>query len=186
MFVAVRLLPSVALFAALLVAAIGCDVLLHATGMAPVGRWLGPIGVAFMAISFLYSLRKRGVLGSGSPKALLALHEVLAWVGTVLLLVHAGIHMNAWIPWLAVAALLIVAASGLVGRHLLAGARHELAGRRAALAAEGLTPDEVERRLLVSALLVRAMQRWRAVHMALNAVLLGLVAIHVAGTLLLW
>lgn len=179
-------MPSVALFGALLAAAVGCDVLLHATGMAPVGRWLGLAGVAFIAVSFVHSLRRRAIVSVGSPKTLLALHEAMAWVGTVLLLVHAGIHANAWIPWLAVAALLVVAASGLAGRHLLAGARRELAARRAALAAEGLPPHEVERRFLVSALLVDGMQRWRAVHMTLNAVLLGLAVVHVAGTLLLW
>lgn len=181
-----RLLPSVLLFAALLAAAVGADALLHRLGLAPVGRWLGIPGTLLLLLSFPYSLRKRGLLRSGSPKTLLALHETLSWVGALLLLVHGGIHANAWIPWLALAALVVVVASGLTGKYLLAEARRDLADRRKALAAEGVPPAEAEDRLEGAALLVRRMQEWRSVHLPLTAVFAALALVHILATVILW
>lgn len=181
-----RLVPSILIFLAVPALAVGADVVLHAADLAWVGRWLGPVGTGFVVASFAYSLRKRRWIASGSPKTLLALHEVLAWIGAVLLLVHAGIHLNAWIPWLATFALLVVTASGLAGKYLLADARRALEGRKAELAAEGLAPAEVEQRLAAMALLTGTMQRWRTVHMPLTTVFAALVVVHVAATVLLW
>ncbi len=62
---------------------------------------------------------------------LLRRHERMAWAGSLLVLVHAGVHFNAWLGWLALAAMLINVASGLTGKYLLARARTRLesAGR---------------------------------------------------------
>lgn len=42
-----------------------------------------------------------------------------AWTGALLILVHAGIHFNAVLAWLAVGAMLINILSGLTGKYLL-------------------------------------------------------------------
>ena len=47
------------------------------------------------------------------------MHEYLAWIGSILILVHAGIHFNALLPWLAILMLLIAVATGLIGKFLL-------------------------------------------------------------------
>ena len=47
----------------------------------------------------------------------------MAWAGSLLVLVHAGIHFNAILGWLAVWAMLINVASGLTGKFLLQRAR---------------------------------------------------------------
>jgi hypothetical protein len=99
--------------------AIAIDFLLHYFNIVFVGRYLGVIGTTIILLSFIYSLRKRKIIQSGSPKNYLQWHEYASWAGAIMLLVHAGIHFNAWLPWLAVVMLLITVGSGLVGKYLL-------------------------------------------------------------------
>ena len=86
----------------LIASAIGADFLLHTIGLYWIGRYLGIAGSALIAVSFLYSLRKRKVLSWGSPKRWLDFHEFLSWAGALMILVHAGVHFNALLPWTAV------------------------------------------------------------------------------------
>jgi hypothetical protein len=174
------------LYLALLAAAVLCDWLLHLAGLVAVGRYFGIAGTALLLLSFVYSLRKWRWITVGAPKTLLAGHEVLGWVSALMLLVHAGIHLNAAVPWLAVAAMLAVVASGLTGKFLLARARADLAGREAELKAQGLPPKQIDRELLAQSVLVSAMKNWRKVHMPLTMVFVGLALLHVTSTLLLW
>lgn len=185
-FLGVRLLPAALLFLSLLVAAVLVDWLLHAFGLAEVGRWLGPFGSGLLVVSFLHSMRKRKWTSVGSPRRLLQLHETLGWLGALVLLVHGGVHLNAWIPWLALGAMTVVVASGLTGKVLLARARADLGERRRELQADGLDGDELEARLLGLALLVKTMQQWRRVHMPLTMVFAALALVHVLTTLALW
>ncbi|MHB8798134.1 MAG: hypothetical protein ACYDBY_06680 [Thermoanaerobaculia bacterium] len=185
-FAVTRILPSLALFLALLAGAVLADLLLHGLGLAWVGRYGGPAGSALLAASFLYSARKRKLLTVGSPKALLRAHELLGWTGALLVLVHGGIHFNALVPWLALAAMVVVVGSGLTGRFLLEDARASLRGRAAELKEAGLSPAEVEQELLGVSLLVDTMKRWRSVHLPLTMVFAGLALVHVVATLLFW
>ncbi|MDP2361021.1 MAG: hypothetical protein Q8O14_09740 [bacterium] len=185
-YLTTRLLPSILIFAALLGAALLADLLLHWSGLAWVGRWLGPLGTGLLAVSFLHSLRRRKRIRMGSPKGLLRLHEVLGWLGGLVLLVHGGIHLNAVIPWLALLAMVVVVASGLTGKFLLAEARGSVAARRGELASQGLEEAEVERQLMGLALLTSVMQRWRSIHMPLTMTFAGLALVHIVLTLLLW
>jgi hypothetical protein len=185
-FVGAQLLPAVLIFASLLATAVLVDLGLHAAELAWVGRWLGPVGVALLALSFLHSMRRRKLIQLGSPKALLQIHETLGWLGALVLLVHGGIHFSAVIPWAAVGAMVLVVASGLTGKYLLAEARKGLASRRKELEAIDIDPREVERRLQILALLTGAMQRWRRIHMPLTMLFFGLALVHVFATLLLW
>ncbi len=178
-----RVLPSALVFLALVAGALLLDGLLHAVGLVAVGRHLGIVGTAVILLSFVYSLRKRKLVSFGQPRKLLTLHEVMGWVGALLLLVHAGIHFNAVVPWAALVLLLVVVASGLTGKYLLKDASASMKGRETELRAQGLDPSQVERELLSHALLVRTMQRWRTVHMPLTMILAGLALVHVVATL---
>jgi hypothetical protein len=88
---------------ALLVATLAVDAALHLLDLVWVGKWLGIPGVLLICASFGYSLRKRKLIARGHPATLLHLHERMAWAGSLLVLVHAGIHFNAILAWLAVA-----------------------------------------------------------------------------------
>lgn len=103
----------------LLAATLAIDAGLHLLNLVWIGKWLGIPGVLLICGSFGYSLRKRGLISIGRPMTLLRLHERMAWAGSLLILVHAGIHFNAILGWLAIGAMLLNVASGLTGKFLL-------------------------------------------------------------------
>jgi hypothetical protein len=179
-----RALPFATLFLTLIAAALLLDLLLHRLDLPWVGRELGWIGTLLIVVSFAYSLRKRSWIRVGSAGKWLRLHEVLAWMGALAILVHAGIHLHALLPWAALVAMLIAVASGVTGRTLLVGARRQLAGRRKELRERGLGAEEIEQALFFDSLTIRAMEKWRTVHipLTLNFAILSLV--HVATALL--
>jgi hypothetical protein len=179
-----RIRAFAAFFLSLIAAALLADLLLHRLQLPQVGRHLGWVGTLLLLVSFLYSLRKRRWFRIGSPRRLLGLHEYMAWAGALAILVHAGIHLHALLPWAAVVAMLVAVASGVVGRTLLADARRHVAARRADLQERGLAEAEIERALFLDALTVRAMVRWRSVHMLLTLNLAVLSLLHVATVLL--
>ncbi len=144
---------------------IGIDYILHDYQLAGVGRYLGYAGTFLLLLSFIYSLRKRKMIQSGSPRKWLILHEYLAWVGSILLLVHAGIHFNAILPWLAVIMLLISVASGLVGKFLLKRSFERLDANRQALMDTGMGKEAMDRKLFLDSIMVDAMKQWRSIHL---------------------
>jgi len=96
------ILPFVQWFGLMVVIAIFIDYILHRLDLLSIGYWLSYPGTILIILSFIYSLRKRKIIESGSPKKLLSMHEYLAWAGSILILVHAGIHFNAILPWLGI------------------------------------------------------------------------------------
>jgi hypothetical protein len=179
-----RALPFATLFLSLIAAALLVDLLLHRIGLPWVGRDLGWIGTLLIVVSFVYSLRKRRWIRFGSARKWLRLHEVLAWTGALAILVHAGIHLHALLPWAALLAMLVAVASGVTGRTLLAGARRQVAGRKKELRERGLAEEEIERVLFFDSLTVRAMERWRTVHIPLTLNFAVLSLLHVATAML--
>lgn len=182
----VEVLPFVWSIGLLLAATALADALLHGLKLVWVGRWLGIPGTLLIVASFAYSLRKHKLVTSGSPARLLELHEQLAWAGSLLVLVHAGVHLHAWLPWLATLALLVNIVSGLLGRQLLQRSRKHVEERRAALRDSGATAEDVEKTLFWDAVAVDAMKKWRVVHFPITTAFTVLALAHVASTLLLW
>ena len=103
-----RVVPLAIGYLLLIGLAIVADLLLHRLGLYWVGRYSGICGVIVLLLSFVYSLRKRKVISFGSPKDLLNAHEYLSWAGVLMILVHAGWHFNAVLPWLAVLLMIVV------------------------------------------------------------------------------
>jgi hypothetical protein len=90
-----EVLPFAAWLLALALAALLVDAVLHYFDQVWVGRWLGIPGVALILASLHYSLRKRKIVTRGNPVTLLRRHEVMAWAGSLLVLVHAGMDFGA-------------------------------------------------------------------------------------------
>ena len=107
------------------------------------------------------------------------MHEYLAWIGSILLLVHAGIHFNAILPWLAIVMLLIAVASGLVGKFLLKSASETLKIRKHELLKTGLSIEETEKKLFFDSITVDLMKKWRVVHLSITSLLGILALIHI-------
>ena len=159
----------------LIAAAIVLDAALHVVGLDGVGLWLGPVGTGMLVASFLYSLRKRKKITWGQPKRLLELHQALGWFGSLALLVHGGGHFNALLPWLAMIAMVVVAASGMVGAVLLRRAL-EIVRENARVAGDAAPEAPFA---VLDAVTVDLMKKWRVVHMPLNAAFVTLALLHI-------
>ena len=62
-----EIVPSVAIFGALALAALALDGLLHLLDLLWVGRWLGIPGTLLIIASTAYSMRKRKLISRGQP-----------------------------------------------------------------------------------------------------------------------
>lgn len=181
-----KVLPFLGICALFALATIAIDAALHAAGLRSVGRYLGIPGVVLILLSLTYSLRKRGRISWGKPRALLHFHEWTAWLGASLVLVHAGVHFEALLPWVATAAMGVNVLSGLVGKFLLAGTRDSIVARRQALVAAGVPAAEIEDRLLGDLAMMHAMTRWRTVHIPIFLTFAVTSLGHIASILLFW
>jgi hypothetical protein len=181
-----RFVPFVALSGALAIATIAGDWLLHRLGFGWVGRYLGIPGTLLIAASLTYSLRKRKKIGWGKPPKLLAFHEFGGWFGSLLVLLHSGMHFNALLPWLATIAMGANVLSGLVGKVLLKSSRELVRDRRLALTAQGLKAEDIEAELLWDSAAVRAMNQWRTVHIPIFVLFVTLALGHIVSIFLFW
>ncbi|MCK6541566.1 hypothetical protein L6Q79_02660 [bacterium] len=180
------LLWFVALFTSLILSAVALDGLLHYLNMAWVGRYLGIIGTVTLLISFLYSARKRKLVSRGNMPSWLRSHEYLAWCGTMMILVHGGIHFNAWLPWYALIAMVIAAASGLIGKLLMRRSQDLLTEKTKDLRQIGLSDTEIRERIYWDALTFSLMRRWRSVHIPVTLMFAILSIYHIIAILIFW
>jgi hypothetical protein len=155
------------------------DLGLHYLKLVAVGRYLGYAGTFTIIGSFVYSLRKRKIIKSGSPKTYLMVHEYMAWVGSIMLLVHAGIHFNALLPWLAVLAMIISVISGLVGKFLLKKASLAHKENIQFLVMGGASKEDAEKKLFFESIAVDLMKKWRMVHLPITLLFALLALIHI-------
>lgn len=162
------------------------DALLHLLDVVWIGRWLGIPGTLLILGSFGYSLARRKWIRVASPAGLLRLHERMAWAGSLLVLVHAGIHFNAILAWLAVWAMLINIASGLTGKFLMQRARLRLEETRARLRAQGLSEAALEESLHWDSLTFDIVRRWRVVHYPVTLAFAVLALAHILAVFWHW
>ncbi|MFO1286679.1 MAG: hypothetical protein U1F25_06255 [Rubrivivax sp.] len=181
-----EVLPFVTAFAALGAMALALDGLLHWLDLLWVGRWLGIPGTLLIIGSAAYSLRKRKLIRSGQPARLLRWHEFLAWLGSLLVLVHAGVHFNAILGWLAVWAMLVNVGSGLTGKFLLDRSRRRLEEARRRMRAHGLPEAEQEDQLYWDSLTFDAVRKWRVVHFPITLAFSVLALAHIVAIFLFW
>ncbi|WP_295440639.1 hypothetical protein [uncultured Thiodictyon sp.] len=184
--ISAEVLPFLGRFGALVLATLIVDVFLHLLGLAWVGRYLGIPGTLLILLSFFYSMRKRKLIAIGRPKTLLRMHEVFTWLGALMILVHAGIHVYAILPWLALIALLVTVLSGMTGEYLLERGRRHLAAKRAEQAAAGLAPVAVEQEVFWDTVTVDAMKQWRTVHFPITLAFGVLGLAHILSILVFW
>jgi hypothetical protein len=100
---------------------------------AGLGYALGPLGLGLMALLLGYSLRKRWrALGqAGSIRTWFHVHMVLGLLGPTAILLHANFALGSTNARVALACMLAVAGSGLVGRFVYTRIHYEAFGRKA-------------------------------------------------------
>lgn len=181
-----EVIPFLKIFGSLILATIITDALLHLFGHVWIGRWLGIPGTILILLSFLYSMRKRKKISFGKPKTLLALHETLTWIGALMILVHAGIHIYTILPWLALTAMLVNVISGMTGKFLLDRSRRFLAEKKEVYSQQGLSEEAIEKKLFWDATTFDLMKKWRAVHLPITLAFAVLGITHILSIFLFW
>lgn len=94
------------------------------------GYYIGVVGASLMLILFTYPLfkRVRTFRAVGSAKFWFRLHMICGLVGPAFIIVHSGLHMRslnaAWAFW----SMVVVAASGVIGRFLYRGLHRGMHG----------------------------------------------------------
>ncbi|TYC50943.1 hypothetical protein ETQ85_24800 [Zoogloea oleivorans] len=181
-----HILPFAFLVLLLGVLTLAGDYLLHRLNLVWVGRYLGIPGTILIIGSLMYSLRKRKYIKTGNPKNYLNIHELAAWLGSLLVLIHAGIHFNAILPWLATVAMGINVISGLVGKMLLQSSREHVQSQRDSYQLRGLSRPEVEQAIFWDSVTFDAMTQWRKVHIPIFIVFAVLSLGHIISVFLFW
>jgi len=100
-----------------------------------VGYWLGIIGGSVMLFLLAYPLRKRYRVLSvfGSTRHWFRLHMILGLVGPLLILYHCNFNLGSFNSQVALYCMLLVAISGIVGKHFYARIHNGLYGRKSSL-----------------------------------------------------
>ncbi len=179
-------LSDITFFLLVVIGALATDGVLHLLDLAEWGRYFGYIGTGLILLSFLHSARKRKKISIGSPVFYLRIHEFLAWLGSMMVLVHAGIHFNAILPWAALIAMLVTVASGLTGKFLLKKSSAIVAAQQRDLQDEGASASEIKEHLFWDSLVVDLMRKWRVVHLPITSTFLLLAALHIVSVLIFW
>ena len=121
-----------------------------------VGYYLGMAGGIALLLVFLYPLRKRVRLlrSWGATKGWFALHMACGIGAPILILAHCSFTVSSINAGVALACLLLVAASGIVGRFIYTRIHHGLYGTRLTLdqlqAAVGVNAGNVSSRLQIA------------------------------------
>lgn len=181
-----HILPFTLLVGLLAAATLLGDYLLHRFDLVWVGRYLGIPGTLLIIGSLLYSLRKRKMITAGKVKSWLSMHEIGTWLGSLMVLLHAGIHFNAILPWLATLAMGINVISGMVGKLLLARSREHVIGQREHYQLRGMAKEEIERAVFWDAVTLDAMSRWRKIHIPIFIAFAVLALGHIISIFLFW
>lgn len=181
-----QILPFTALLLLLAGAALLGDYLLHRFNLVWVGRYLGIPGTLLIIGSLLYSARKRKMLNTGNLKTYLNVHEAAAWLGSLMVLIHAGIHFNNILPWLATIAMGVNVISGMVGKMLLDRSRRLVQSQRDHYELRGLPKHEVEQAVFWDAVMVDTMARWRKVHIPIFIAFTVLGLGHIVSIFMFW
>jgi hypothetical protein len=181
-----HIMPFIIMVGLLALATLASDYFLHRLDLVWIGRYLGIPGTLLIIASLTYSLRKRKFIKSGNPKTLLSLHEFGTWLGSLMVLIHAGIHFNTWLPWLATVAMGVNVISGMIGKLLLSRSQGFVKNRRQKLQEEGFSSELIEQRLFWDAVMVDAMKKWRIVHIPIFIIFAFLALGHIISIFLFW
>lgn len=181
-----EIVPFFGQLALLAILSIASDLVLHYFHLAWVGRYLGIPGILLIVLSLLYSLRKRKMMKMGNPKILLWLHETLTWMGALLVLVHASIHFNTILPWLAMIGMEINVLSGLVGQRLLHRSRQHLLELEEKYSLSGMSKEDIEKEVFWDSVTYDLMAKWRTVHFPISLAFAVLTLGHIVSIFVFW
>jgi hypothetical protein len=132
----------------------------YLTPEAGAGYALGVLGAAIMLLLLLYPLRKRwrAMQRWGAVRNWFRVHMILGIVGPVCIALHCGLQPGAANSRIALVAMSLVVASGIVGRYIYAQIHHGLYGSRATMVELSLELAASRHRLVEGRLLTHALR----------------------------
>ena len=181
-----RTIPLSISYLLLIIAGIALDYILHIAHLVWIGRYLGIIGTLFLVLSFGYSARKKKLITNGALKFFLKFHCYTGWIGTLMILVHSGIHFNALLPWATTTLMMVVTASGHIGQYLIKKLKDEIKLKMKQLGINASVDDELEMQHYWDSLTVKTLEHWRRVHMPMVSFLIALTSIHIFSIVFFW
>jgi hypothetical protein len=147
------------------------------------GHLMGWIGLGVILLVFVYPSKKRMSRNHRWPRSWFQVHMVAGAIGPLLIFLHSGAHVHAMVPLLAMAAMVTVVVSGIVGQGVHYLALRTLNDRRRELHEEGLGSEEIDHRLHRMASQEEAFRLWQSIHAPMTLMFLVLTAMHVFGAL---
>jgi len=147
------------------------------------GHVTGWVGLAVILFVFVYPIRKRVDRNRTWPRGWFQVHMVVGVVGPLLIVLHAGAHLHALVPILAIVAMGIVALSGIIGQAVHYLALRTLNEERRQFLQQGVSQDEAEARLHDVASREEAFRVWQLIHAPMTLMFMVLVVLHVIGAL---
>lgn len=147
------------------------------------GHVTGWIGLAVILLVFLYPIRKRVGQNRMWPRGWFQVHMVAGVVGPLLIVLHAGAHLHALVPILAMVSMGIVVLSGIIGQAVHYLALRTLNEERRQLLQQGVGPVEAEVRLHAVASREETFRVWQLIHAPMTLLFMVLVVLHIVGTM---
>ena len=147
------------------------------------GHLVGWAGLALIALVFVYPARKRHYRTRSWPRGWFRVHMAAGVLGPSLIFVHAGAHLHALVPVLALVTLVIVVVSGVIGQGVHYVAVRRLYERQHELADRHLDPVEIEGQVHRLAAEERVFRLWQTIHAPATLLFVVLTILHVVAAL---
>jgi hypothetical protein len=112
-------------------------------------------------------------------------HMVFGIVGPLVIFLHAGAHFHAWVPIIALIAMVLVVMSGITGQALHYLAFRTLYERRHEVVVEGMTEEAIDAHLHDLALQEETLRWWKCLHGPLTWSFVSFTLLHIGGALFL-
>lgn len=149
----------------------------------PAGHHLGWLGFAVLLWTAVYPYKKHHSAHATWPKTWFYVHLAAGIVGPLLILVHAGWHLHAGVPVLALLAMAVVTLSGITGQAIHSWALRALREQRRELAQHGLSRETIDRQIETLAAQAETFRVWQIIHAPLAVIFAALALTHIVGAL---
>ena len=152
-------------------------------GHTQLAHLVGWIGLIFIGFTFVYPIKRWLYPNQVWSKGWFQVHIICGIIGPLIIFIHAGAHFHAWVPILALIAMVLVVMSGITGQALHYLAFRTLYERRHESAFEGMTEEAIDAHLHDLALQEETLRWWKCLHGPLTWSFVSLTLLHIGGVL---
>ncbi len=144
---------------------------------------VGWLGLGLIGFTFVYPYKRWRHPNQVWPRGWFRVHIICGLIGPGIIFVHSGAHFHAWVPILALIAMVLVVVSGITGQAVHYLAFQTLYQQRHDLASQGLDEEEMEHALHDLALEEETLRWWKCLHGPLTWSFVVLTLLHIGGAI---